>query len=223
MESWRKDDAELPPQFLQIAAARSMGALTRAMEQGSRLRGRRDSRLAIGLFEHGGVVGTLVNQQPFHFRYDEVERFTQHAVRTTYNGIPGTTDIVCFLKLFDGRTQRVTGANNRFHRSIVDDFREVVDPRIAAAQLPRMLAGLQQGQSVDFGDLMVEPGGLLLASGFLRKQKRLPWADVSDVVIRNGAVNVMARGKRSAWGSVGVPDVPNLTAFTALVRAARNG
>jgi hypothetical protein len=67
---------------------------------------------------------------------------------------------------------------------------------------------------------VVEPDGLCRPSGFLRKEKRLPWADVKEVIVKSGFVKVTARGKRGAWASTSVPSVPNLTAFTTLVRAA---
>lgn len=215
----REDNVQLPPLFYELAAARSMGAQVRTMQAGSRLQLARDKVLAIGIFEQGSVIGFRTDQQPFHFRYDEVAEFNQFVVRKYVNGGYRGTDVTCWFKLNDGRAYRVGGETTPKVRHIVDDLREFADRPIATAQLPRMQAALRQGQSIDFRGYIMEPGGLHLPSRF-GKGKRLAWADIQEARLKAGAVQVMARGKRWPWASVGVERVPNLTAFMTLVHAA---
>jgi hypothetical protein len=216
----REDNAQLPQLFLELANARAMGRPLRSMQGGSVIQSIRDKVLAIGVFEQGSVVGFTTDPEPFHFRYDEVERLTQEVVAKYVNGAYRGTSVTCAFKLLDGRVYRVAGHGTPKTPHIVDDFRQIIDPRITAAQVTRMHAALQQGHTVDFGDYVIEPGGLFRPSGFLRKEKRLAWADVEAVVVKSGFVNVRARGRRTAWATTSVVSVPNLSAFTTLVRAA---
>jgi hypothetical protein len=216
----REDNVPLPSAFSQLANARSMGAQVRTMQGGSRLQAVRGKVMAIGVFQHGCVVGFSDDPRPFDFRYDEVDRFTQLAVRKYVNGGYRGTDITCWFGLADGRMYKVGGESTRSERHIVDDFRELIDPQIATAQLPRMQAALRQGQNIDFGGFTMEPTGLYMAPRFLRKERRLAWAGIQEVTVKAGSVVVIARGQRRWWASVPASSVPNLTAFLTLVHAA---
>jgi hypothetical protein len=220
----RQQNPQPPPRFWELANARSLGAPVQVLQGGSRLQAARNRLLAIGLFEHGSVLGFTDDPEPFHFRYDEVQTFTQQAIRKYVNSSYRGTDITCWIGLYDGRSYKVGGQTTRSERHIVEDFIQFADPRIAAAQLPRIQSALRQGQAVGFGSYTMEPGGLRVAHGFGgRKQKSIAWADVQEATVKAGAVQVIARGKRWPWGSVATHSVPNLTAFLALVRAATSG
>ena len=219
----RDDNAPLPPPFLAAASARGLGPAVRVLSGGSRLQSMRDKLLTIAVFQAGAVVGFQSEPQPFHFRYDEVEKFTQHLVRRYVNGSYRGTQITCWFGLRDGRGYRVGGESTRSERHIVDDLRELVDPPITRAQLPRMQAALGRGENVDFGAYVMEPGGLYVPGGLLRREKRLGWADVREVVLKGGGVQIMAKGRRLAWATAGTVQVPNLTAFLTLVHAATSG
>src|SRR4051812_7911011 len=220
----RQENPEAPPQFLHLAQAREMGRPVQVLQGGSRLQAARNKLLTISLFESGSVLGLPDDPKPFDFRYDEVDRFTQHAVRKYVNGGYRGTDFTCWIALYDGRTYRIGGQTTPSERHIVEDFIGYIDPRITMAQLPRMQAALRQGQPVAFGDYAIEPDGLRLAYGFgKKKQKRLAWPDLQEVTTKAGSVQVKARGKRFTWATVPVESVPNLSAFMTLVRAATSG
>jgi hypothetical protein len=220
----RQENPQAPQQFLDLAQAREMGRPVQVLQGGSRLQATRNKLLTISLFESGSVLGLPDDAKPFDFRYDEVDRFTQHAVRKYVNGGYRGTDFTCWIALFDGRTHRIGGQTTPSERHIVEDFIQYIDPRITMAQLPRMQSALRQGQPVEFGDYAMEPDGLRLAYGFGKKKaKTLTWPDVQEVTIKAGAVQVKARGKRFTWATVNVESVPNLTAFMTLVRAATSG
>jgi hypothetical protein len=220
----RQDSPQAPPRFFEIANARAMGPPVQVLQGGSRLQAARNKLLTIVLFEGGSVLGLPDDPKPFGFRYDEVDRFTQHAVRKYVNGSYRGTDITCWVGLNDGRTHRIGGQTTRSERHIIEDFIQYIDPRITTAQLPRMQSALRQRQPVAFGDYTMDLDGLRLAYGFgKKKEKRLTWPDTQEVTIKAGAVQVKARGKRFTWATVNVESVPNLTAFMTLVRAATSG
>ncbi|MEV4756944.1 DUF6585 family protein [Micromonospora sp. NPDC049559] len=216
----RHDDVPVPPAFLAIARERSLGAPIRVMAGGSRLQAVRGKLMTVGVFEQGVVVAPGGDAEPFHFRYDEVERFTQQITRKYVNGGYRGTDIMCWFGLRDGRGYRVGGETTRTERHIADDFRELVDPRITAAQLPGMRAALRQGGRLEFGPYAIEPDGLSVAVWFNRNRKRLGWAEIEKIDVDRGNVKVTARGRRIAWGLVSVHRVPNLRAFLTLVHEA---
>ncbi|MDB4896564.1 MAG: hypothetical protein JWN15_2826 [Firmicutes bacterium] len=57
----------------------------------------RNKLLVMAVFQNRSVIGLLADPQPFCFRYDEVDRFTQHAVRKYVNSSYRGTDITCWL------------------------------------------------------------------------------------------------------------------------------
>ncbi|MER6138749.1 DUF6585 family protein [Streptomyces sparsogenes] len=211
----------MPASFSGIASNRAMGGLVHAMSGGSRLQAWRNRALVIVVYEQGSVVGLADDPAPFHFRYDEVSGFTQDVVKRyvnqSYRGIATT----CVVALNDGRSHRLQGQSTRTERNVVEDFRQLVDPRIAAAQLPGMLAAMRRGQALAFGPYVLEPGVLTTGTG--RKHKRLPWAQVEQVAVERGFVKVTERGRRGTWATAGISTVPNLTAFLHLVREAQAG
>ena len=177
----RSDNIPPPPQFAALAQRRSMGGPLQTMSGGSRIQEWRNKSLVVAVYEQGSVVGLADDPAPFHFRYDEVDRFIQHVakryVNQSYRGIATT----CWLWLHDGRSHRFTGQGTPTVRNVVEDFRQLVDPRIAEAQLPGMLAALRQGRILDFGAYTLGPRGLTTGTG--HKQKELPWAAVEKVVL----------------------------------------
>ncbi|MDX3233641.1 DUF6585 family protein [Streptomyces sp. ME19-01-6] len=217
----RSDGIPVPSSFSGIASNRAMGGFVHAMSGGSRLQAWQNKQLVIVVYEQGSVVGLANDPAPFHFRYDEVSSFTQDVVKRyvnqSYRGISTT----CWIGLNDGRSHRFQGQSTRTERNVVDDFRQLVDPRIAAAQFPGMLAMMRQGQAVAFGAYVLEPGALTTGTG--RKHKRLPWAQVEQVTLERGLVKVTERGRRRAWATASTSAVPNLTAFFNLVREAQAG
>ncbi|MES4904253.1 MULTISPECIES: DUF6585 family protein [unclassified Streptomyces] len=217
----RSDGIPVPASFSGIASNRAMGGLVHAMSGGSRLQAWRNKQLVITVYEHGSVVGLADDPAPFHFRYDEVASFIQDMVKRYVNQSYRGTTTTCWVSLNDGRNHRFQGHSTRTERNIVDDFRQLVDPKIAAAQLPGMYATLRQGQAVAFGAYVLEPSALTTGTG--RKHKRLPWAQVEQVTLERGLVKVTERGRRGTWATASISAVPNLTAFLNLVREAQAG
>jgi hypothetical protein len=105
----REDNVQPPPQFIEIANARAMGAPIRVLQGGSRLQAVRNKLLVMAVFQNRSVIGLLADPQPFCFRYDEVDRFTQHAVRKYVNSSYRGTDITCWFGLAPGGPIRQEG------------------------------------------------------------------------------------------------------------------
>ncbi|WP_327288594.1 DUF6585 family protein [Streptomyces sp. NBC_01198] len=198
-----------------------MGGLVRAMSGGSGFQAWRNKLLVVAVYEQGSVVGLADDPGPFHFRYDEVARFVVHVakryVNQSYRGLVTN----CWVGLEDDRNHRFQGQGTRNELSVVEDFRQLVDPRIAAAQLPRMLGALRQGRPVDFGAYVLDQRGITTGTG--NKQKQLPWAQVGQVGVDLGSVEVKERDRRRAWATANTTRVPNLTAFLTLAREAQRG
>jgi hypothetical protein len=215
----RSDGIAVPSSFSGIAQSRNMGGVVQAMSGGSRLQAWRSRSLVVAVYEQGSVVGLADDTAPFHFRYDEVSRFAQQLVKQYVNQSYRGTTTTCWVWLNDGRSHRFQGQSTPRERNVVEDLRQLVDPRITAAQIPGMLAALRQGQSVPFGEYALGPQGLTTGTG--RKQKHLLWAEVGGVAVEHGLVQVTERGRRRTWAAPSTAAVPNLTAFLTLVREAQ--
>jgi hypothetical protein len=91
-----------------------------------------------------------------------------------------------------------------------DHIQEEVTRRL----LPRSLAEYQAGQTLSFGKLSLDKGGLTLGS------QALPWDQVEETRIDRGVLTIRAKGRRLPWAGLTASGTPNLpTLLTVLDKA----
>jgi hypothetical protein len=211
--------ADIPLLISQCAADADIGGLLRLCEL-TLADGRLFKKAThIYVFERGCVLGHHKTDRVDHFRWDEVERFTQRMVRKLVNGRWKSTTFAYGFEL-PGRTIRLIGVTTALQRSGLEGFVELVDPLVTVAQIPAMTVALERGESVRFGAFFrVAPEGLHQPALF-KKNQHLPWADLKEVTVEHGRVVVYSRNKRRKWGSASTDMVPNLRAFMTLAHSA---
>lgn len=133
----------------------------------------------------------------------------QEIVRRTVNGVHVGTNY----------TYTVAGPNGS-HLKITQFFDGVklwgpaIQEGITTAQLPNVLAALEAGETIRFGDLAVSVGGVATA-----KRGGTAWSEIQAVQVRQGAVYLRKAGKTLAWSNTNVKDIPNFFLFMAVVGA----
>jgi len=80
------------------------------------------------------------------------------------------------------------------------------------------LQAVGAGQTLAFGPLAVSSGGIAVGA-----KPGLPWNEVKEIQVVQGAVRIKQPGKILAYGSVEASNVPNLYTFLALTQQLTQG
>ena len=139
------------------------------------------------------------------YRWDQIPAVFQRIVQTRYNGVPTGTQYLYTVTRFDGKTVKLTN----FWEGVAELGREV-NLRVSQVQLPAMQEALARGHNVQFGDIIVNAGGV---SG---KRGSAPWSEISRVAVRNGQVSLVRAGKFLPLSSTPASSIPNLPLFLHL-------
>jgi hypothetical protein len=171
---------------------------------------RKQAARRLHLFEHGlAEVGK--NGEVSVFRWDAMTALQEITERYA-NGVYVGTTYVYTLHREDGTTLKVTGFYDQPER-----WGPALQQEITRAQLPGLLAGLEQGGTLTYGDLSVNLGGVATAKG------SLTWPEIEKVEISQGVLVLRRTGKKLPWARVPVKKIPNFFLFLALVDRLRNG
>ncbi|GAB3175239.1 DUF6585 family protein [Streptomyces incanus] len=171
---------------------------------------RKQAARRLHLFEHGlAEVGK--NGEVSVFRWDSMT-VLQEITERYANGIYVGTTYVYTLYREGGTTLKVTDFYAQPER-----WGPVFQQEITRAQLPGLLAELEQGRPLVYGGLSVNLGGVATAKG------SLTWPEIEKVEISQGVLVLRKSGKKLPWARVPVKEIPNLFLFLALVDQVRYG
>jgi hypothetical protein len=166
-------------------------------------------------------------------RWDEVADIVQNATRHRHQGLLAPPDYIEYhyaVRLADGRSRgfkgRLMASQARASQTAslspvpgvttpvtIEQLGRLLEHRVTRAQLPKAIARFSAGEAIAFGPLMVSRAGIG-AGGEV-----LGWNEVKEVSTHSGTVVVRKAGKRLAWKTVSVRQVPNYFVFDALVGA----
>jgi hypothetical protein len=93
----------------------------------------------------------------------------------------------------------------------------MVSPLVSAAQLPRMLNALDNGETIQFADLEVALAGLT-SPHWRKKNRHLAWRDVKSVGVANGDLSINSRNHIASWYMNRTANIPNLDALLEIVK-----
>jgi hypothetical protein len=163
------------------------------------------------LYEQGFVLADRPDD-PQAFRWDGIDTvFQKIVIRRTY-GVETNRIYLYTITRRDGRVAKLT----QFWSDIAE-LGPGINESVSAALAPRMLAAVERGQSVQFGDMTVN------AVGIAGRRRSVTWSEVTNVRIRNGYVSVDVAGKFFALSTVAAAKLPNLPLFLALAGHLRRG
>ncbi|POX56292.1 hypothetical protein C3489_06115 [Streptomyces sp. Ru71] len=171
---------------------------------------RRQAARRLHLFEHGlAEVGR--NGEVSVFRWDSMT-VLQEITERYANGVYVGTTYVYTLYREDGTTLKVTGFYAQPER-----WGPAIQQEITRAQLPGLLAGLERGGTLAYGELSVNLGGVATPKG------SLTWPEVDSAELSQGVLVLRRAGKKLPWARIPVKKIPNLCLFLALVDRLRHG
>ena len=113
------------------------------------------------------------------------------------------------LQSSDGR--KITFNYNDQAMQNLQQLSDTIQREITARQLPQAIAAYNAGDNVTFGRLTVSKAGL--SNG----KEAIPWSEVEEVKLQNGAVTVRKKDKWLNWSSVTVGSTPNIYVFLHMV------
>ncbi|MFF7856919.1 DUF6585 family protein [Streptomyces sp. NPDC007904] len=171
---------------------------------------RKQAARRLHLFEHGlAEVGK--NGEVCAFRWDSMT-VLQEITERYANGVYVGTTYVYTLHREDGTTLKVTGFYDQPER-----WGPALQQEITRAQLPGPLAMMGQGETLTYGNLSVNAGGVATA------KESLTWPEIEKVEISQGVLVLRKAGKKPPWARMPVKKIPNLFLFLALVDRLRHG
>jgi hypothetical protein len=166
----------------------------------------------------------LVRHTPFahqEARWSDIAGFAYFIQDRLVNGRFADTAVTIHLSLASGETVKLGGTD----RSETDGaFRKLV-VALTATLGPRLLqqsvARLEERGEVRFGPITVGHKGLSWTSTWRSGETFLAWEDVERVQVWDGRVTIRKRGAWFAAYSASTLDIPNVSAFLALVKIER--
>lgn len=171
---------------------------------------RKQAARRLHLFEHGlAEVGK--SGEVSVFRWDTMT-VLQEITERYANGIYVGTTYVYTLYRADGTTLKVTGFYDQPER-----WGPALQQEITRAQLPGLLAGLEQGGTLTYGELSVNLGGVATS------KDSLTWPQIEKAELSQGVLVLRKAGKKLPWARMPVKKIPNLFLFLALVEQLRYG
>jgi hypothetical protein len=141
------------------------------------------------------------------WRWDEVEQFFISIVKHYTNGIPTGTTYLYTLKKADGAQLKL---DNKFTK--IQNLGNLIQRNIAPFQYESLVKALKNGQTVTLGALAISNNGISIG------KKAYPWAEIEQVGIQQGQINLKKKG--GGWfsgASVPVSSTPNLDALLMVV------
>jgi hypothetical protein len=163
------------------------------------------------LYEHGFVLVERADN-PQVYRWDDVQTVFQKIVSNRSYGVETSRTYLYTVTARDGRTVKVT----QFWNDIAQ-LGSHINHSVSLALLPATLTAIQRGQSVQFGDMMVN------ATGIAGRRKSVTWPEVRNVRITKGFVSVDVAGRFFSLSTTAAAKIPNLPLFLTLTERLRPG
>jgi hypothetical protein len=173
-----------------------------------------------------GLVRRRAGATPEVFRWDQTTTVMYSTTHVHYNRVYQRTDFRYELTRSDGRVLRIDDhyldpALSKRGSPTTWKYRlamlgQAAARQVAQAQLPGALAALQRGQSLTFGDIVIN------MSGIASKQNATPWSSIRAVEVNKGIVRIRKEGKFLPLPKRPVSKIPNVLLFVALADTLRD-
>ena len=163
------------------------------------------------LYQYGFILADRPDS-PQVYRWDDVQTVFQKIVSNRSYGVETSRTYTYTITARDGRTAKVT--------QFWDDIAQLgalINHNVSVALLPVTLTAIERGQSVQFGDMMVN------ATGIAGRRKSVTWPEVRNVRVTNGYVSVDVAGKFFSLSTTAAAKLPNLPLFLELTERLRQG
>ncbi|MGW3244266.1 DUF6585 family protein [Streptomyces sp. NPDC001070] len=170
---------------------------------------RKAARRRLYFFENG-LIEVDRKGRPAAFRWDSMMAL-QQITEKYVNGVYVGTDHRYTLHKKDGTVRKVTNFYAEPER-----WGPFIQQEITGFQLPGMLRMLAEGQTLTFGDISVNNGGIATS-----KRGAVTWPEIQDVRVSDGILVLRKAGKSLSWSSKKVGDIPNFFLFLSLVDELR--
>ncbi|MFE9557148.1 hypothetical protein ACFYOD_27140 [Streptomyces sp. NPDC006703] len=218
------EDPVMAPVAAEPAAGASLGAQVAVL---------RIPHETIHVHEHGAVFvyGHRAHLVPgkgktFAVRWQDIERIDHAFSRVRHQG--ATYEFgYRYCLWYRGTRHRMTAGAAAPVETALTHFVRLAEPKIAEAQLPRMLEGISQGGTVDFKLAAITPEGLLLYDWLLLVKRRtlMTWAELDhieagpplDLEARPRGIVVHTRSGEQRRAMREPNGIPNRMAFLAVL------
>jgi len=159
-------------------------------------------------WHEGGVVYHTEGFKIHAYPWARIHSLARHDVKIT-NGVVSTTTRKLHVRAADGLSFTVSDAEY----AGMEPFAEGMTDTFSRARVAEDAARLEAGACLSFGLLDMTLGGVGQGA------KRIGWAEVERIDVKNGNVRIHRRGQHTSWLKVPAPGFPNLLVFLTLADA----
>lgn len=144
--------------------------------------------------------------------FDAIASVRMSIVVTKYAGLITVSSRHWYLvTLNDGRELRLDDGIQNVQRAGA-----YIERAVSMRVLQKYVSELMHGGLIGFGPLSVSEAGIQITKYL--ETHAANWQDVREVTLRNGVITVRSNSDRlRAWARVKVSEIPNITAFLALL------
>lgn len=165
---------------------------------------RREKSLVIGLYQNGLIYrsykgGTAV-------LWDDIQSVTAGVLA---NMAAHETHYTILIQTRSGREISIRTSNRILTE--IGIINNAIQRQVTNRLLPRSMEAFKTGRTLAFGSLLVNRAGI--RSG----DKRIPWAEVEVVELKNGVVHIRQRNQGRNWSSMVAGSLPNALVFLGIV------
>lgn len=158
---------------------------------------------ALYLFD-GGMIVIGKHARISAFRWEQMS-VMQNITRHYRNGVyTGTT---YRYTLNDGRGEPIV-IGNAF--AFPEQWGPMIQEAVTRAQLPTAVDAILRGETLRFGDIDINGGGLAVG------RKSVTWSQIEKIEIKQGYVSVSVAGKWLSLTTKAVSQIPNVFVFLTL-------
>jgi hypothetical protein len=159
-------------------------------------------------WHEGGVVYHAEGFETHAYPWAQIHSLARHDIKVT-NGVVSTTTRKLHVRAADGLSFTVSDAEY----AGMEPFAEGMTDAFSRARVAEDAARLEGGACLSFGVLDMPLGGVGQGA------KRIGWAEVERIDVKNGNVRIHRRGQHTSWLKVPAPGFPNLLVFLTLADA----
>lgn len=164
----------------------------------------------VDVFEHGFIESDHGGPR-VDFRWESISSVCQQVISNYTSGIHTGTNYLYTVRRDDGVTVKLT----QVYEGIAA-LGETIAQHVAQVQLPRAIAAIEHGETVTFGDLSLNSGGLGCPG-----RGNVPWSEVEHIRVDRGYVCMRRAGKWRSWSNKPASQIPNLFVFLTLADLLR--
>jgi hypothetical protein len=167
------------------------------------IRSYRNLGLRVLIYPEGGI--RFQHDRVVTFFWEEITRLWRKKIQEHWSSA-WQGSLIFILEKANGETIQFDDALPR-----LSTLADLIQSKTLPILLSTMMANLEAGQTIDFGELVVHPLGLKLKKG------TLAWEEINEIRCDGQALSIYKKSKKTNWCTLKVSEIPNFHVISTLI------